>query len=296
MKNFPQSFEPVGSDSILEQFIQLKNYVNDALSMFEDNVDEILDSNDFVQTKVQNLTNEQKAQARENIGAGASTINVVDNLDSSSSFDALSANQGRVLNEKINTDVESLRRDTTIIFSQLQNQVDDNIEDISELFQQSARALKTPMTTPFETEIVGVDTSNSQIGITVGDGIKIENGTIKGISIKELWKNNSITSSFPQTTITLNSADYDFLLTIFAANTSDNKYENSSITKKGNNISINAVIASSASPYIYVVTRSAVRNSDTSYTFNVCSQATPSGTTTANQRLIPKYIYGIKVV
>ena len=157
------------------------------------------------------------------------------------------------------------------------------------------------MTRPTEIELIGIDSTNSQIGVGIGNEFKIENGILKSnlngkMLIKELWVNSKVTSSFAQTKITLNSADYDFLLTIFGSNTSDNKYENSSITKKGNNISINAVICSSASPYIYVLSRSGVRNSDTSYTFNECSQSTPSGTTTANQRLIPKYIYGIKVV
>lgn len=173
MKNFPQSFEPVGSDSILEHFIQLKNYVNNALSMFEDNVNEILDSNDFVQTKVQNLTNEQKAQARENIGAGASTINVVDNLDSTSGIDALSANQGHVLQG---------------LFAQLNTKVEENTETIDEhttnisgLNQQSARALKTPIVAPTTTELVGIDDNNSQVNISVGDGLKLNNGMLKSL-------------------------------------------------------------------------------------------------------------------
>ena len=171
MKNFPQSFEPVGSDSILEQFIQLKNYVNDVLSMFEDNVNEILDSNDFVQTKVQNLTNEQKEQARENIGAGASTINVVDNLDSTSIIDALSANQGHVLQglfAQLNTKVEE-NTDT----------IDEHTTNISSLNQQSARALKTPIVSPTATELVAIDDNNSQVGVSLGTGLKLENGTLK---------------------------------------------------------------------------------------------------------------------
>lgn len=170
MKNFPQSFEPVGSDSILEQFIQLKNYVNDVLSMFEDNVNEILDSNDFVQTKVQNLTNEQKAQARENIGAGASTINVIDNLNSTSSVDALSANQGHVLQGlyyQLNTKVEE-NTET----------IDEHTSNISSLNQQSARALKTPISTPEDTIIVGVDDNGDQINLQVGNGLFVANGIL----------------------------------------------------------------------------------------------------------------------
>lgn len=170
MKNFPQSFEPVGSDSILEQFIQLKNYVNDALSMFQDNVNEIIDSNDFVQTKVQNLTNEQKAQARENIGAGAASINVIDNLNSTSSVDALSANQGHVLQGlfyQLNTKIEE-NTET----------IDEHTTNISSLNQQSARALKTPISTPADTIVVGVDDNGDQINLQVGNGLFVANGIL----------------------------------------------------------------------------------------------------------------------
>lgn len=284
MENFPQSFEPVGSDSILEQFIQLKNYLNDILS-----------SNEYLKTIEQNLTEKQKAQVRENIGAGAATINVVDNTDSTSAIDALSANQGRVLNEKINSSVQTL--------NQLILQINANGGDIaslqgdvSDLNEKIAKTLTTPMIAPNSTELVGIDDNNSQVGISVGNGLSLDDGLLSGISIKELWKNPNTSVNFVATTVTLNSDDYDFLLTIWGSNRNDILYENSCIVKKGNNISMNSVICSSSSPYIYVVNRSAVRNSDTSYTFDECYQSTPSGTNTANQRLIPKYIYGIKVV
>ena len=85
MENFPQSFEPVGSDSILEQFVELKQNV--------------LDSNEYVKTTAQSLSESEKAQARSNIGASEGATEVVDSLDSNSTTSALSANQGRVLNE-----------------------------------------------------------------------------------------------------------------------------------------------------------------------------------------------------
>ena len=54
----------------------------------------------FVSYLEQNLTDEEKAQARANIGVSGS-VDVVDSLDSTSSQKALSANQGRILNSKI---------------------------------------------------------------------------------------------------------------------------------------------------------------------------------------------------
>ena len=54
----------------------------------------------FISYLEQNLTDEEKAQARANIGVSAS-VDVVDSLDSTSAQKALSANQGRILNSKI---------------------------------------------------------------------------------------------------------------------------------------------------------------------------------------------------
>lgn len=162
MENFPQSFEPVGSDSILEQFIQLKNKIQNILT------------NEIVKTTPQNLTEEQKEQARENIGAGSATINIIDNLLSQSSIDALSANQGRVLNNKIDISVYDL-----------QNEIDANGGDIaslqgdvSELNQEIARTLKTPLSTPAETQVVGIDDNGDQINLNVRNGLSIVNNTI----------------------------------------------------------------------------------------------------------------------
>ena len=46
----------------------------------------------------------------------------------------------------------------------------------------NSMVLKRPSTTPFETEIVGVNTSNNQIGITAGDGISLANDSISVVN------------------------------------------------------------------------------------------------------------------
>lgn len=97
MKNFPQTYEPTGSMSILEQFVGLKNFMNNKLN-----------SNEYVKTTEQTLTEEQKEKVRENIGVGSS--NVIDNVNSTSTTESLSANQGRVLNEKIDSNVNELQQ------------------------------------------------------------------------------------------------------------------------------------------------------------------------------------------
>lgn len=163
MENFPQTYEPTGSMSILEQFVGLKNFMNNKLN-----------SNEFIKSTPQELTEQEKAQARENIGAGASTINVIDNLTSQSNIDALSANQGRVLNEKIDSRVQ-----------ELQNDIDANGGDIaglqgdvSELNQTMQRTLKTPLATPPETLIVGIDDNGDQFNLNVRNGLFISNNSI----------------------------------------------------------------------------------------------------------------------
>lgn len=48
--------------------------------------------------------------------------------------------------------------------------------DISELNQQMARTLKTPLQSPYETVLVSIDDSNSQSNLFIGSGLSIENG------------------------------------------------------------------------------------------------------------------------
>lgn len=296
MKNFPQSFEPVGSDSILEQFIQLKNYLNDILS-----------SNEYLKTIEQNLTEEQKAQVRENIGAGSATINVIDNLVSTSIADPLSANQGRVLNEKITNDIESLRLSTVSLFSQLQNQVDDNIEDISELFQQSARALKTPIVSPTATELVGIDDNNSQVGLSIGGGLSLENGTIKNNAIKLLWQNPNPTSTraFSPQTITLNSSDYDFLVVVFTDEYPGSNNYHSTIIPKGQKgyleLNNNRGYYNTNGDSIVWQRRTITYVSDTEYTIGECNLTRWLSQTSAinsvyNNGNKPMKIWGVKAL
>ena len=113
MENFPQSFEPVGSDSILEQFVELKQNV--------------LDSNEYVKTTAQSLSESEKAQARSNIGASQGATEVVDSLDSNSTTAALSANQGRVLNEQAQA-----------ISSQVENHTNEISENTAAIAQNDA--------------------------------------------------------------------------------------------------------------------------------------------------------------
>lgn len=132
--------------------------------------------------------------------------------------------------------------------------------------------------------------------INAGNGIEIANGVISVSNIKELWANPNPTSNFSSQTVTLNSSDYDFLIIIWNEHFSDAEYDNGVIVKKGKNIALNSIVASGYSPYIYLQNRYVIRNSDISYTFKDCLEATPSGRSTNNARIIPRYIYGLKGV
>lgn len=55
----------------------------------------------------------------------------------------------------------------------------ENVEtNLSEINPKVARALLTPMTTPSELKLVGIDTSNSQEMINVGETLQVNNGEI----------------------------------------------------------------------------------------------------------------------
>lgn len=65
----------------------------------------------------------------------------------------------------------------------LSEDFDDRISDlettVTELTPEVAKSLKTPMTAPISTELVAVDTANGQAMIKVGEGLVIEDDTLK---------------------------------------------------------------------------------------------------------------------
>lgn len=70
----------------------------------------------------------------------------------------------------------------------LSEDFDDRISDleasVTQLAPQVAKSLKTPMSAPGSTELVAVDTSNGQAMISIGDGLVIENNTLKATTLK----------------------------------------------------------------------------------------------------------------
>lgn len=54
--------------------------------------------------------------------------------------------------------------------------------DVTEINQQLARALKTPLVRPTSTKLVAVDNTNAQEMVGIGDGLAIENGTLNAVN------------------------------------------------------------------------------------------------------------------
>lgn len=103
----------------------------------------------------------------------------------------------------------------------------------------------------------------------------------------KLWENPSPTSAFASQNITLSSSDYDILLVITRAHTSNDICQ-SAITYKGGNADVFSSFYSSNQ--ILVRQRALTYVSDTSYTVENCTQ----NGTAVNECLIPLVIYGIK--
>lgn len=69
--------------------------------------------------------------------------------------------------------------DNTITSAKIANyQVTDDKLTITTL-NKINNALQTPATAPTVTELVGIDTNNAQLNIGIGEGLSLENGTLK---------------------------------------------------------------------------------------------------------------------
>lgn len=205
MANFPQSFEPVNSDSILEQFLQLKgnvNRVNEAMVNVEQTADSAFEKssnneasiqvleNDVqtlstgletaeqnlskcVRFDVQSLTDAQKAQARSNIGASASA-------ESSTTVLVNGVAQTQIqFDSDPQTQIDSAKSEISALNSRVETTEDSITTNAGAISALDEKALKTPMTAPAENEIPTINTANAQVNVTVGNGLKIETNELK---------------------------------------------------------------------------------------------------------------------
>ena len=133
--------------------------------------------------------------------------------------------------------------------------------------------------------------SHYRFGIELPD----TEGVINAEYMTLLWENPNTTASFPSQTITLNSADYDFLLTIYSISTAYGTAQMAdTIVKKGDNLVMTALSATT-SANVQVALRTGLYVSDTSYTItDGYFQTQGSARTTNNNYCVPIAIYGIK--
>lgn len=103
---------------------------------------------------------------------------------------------------------ENITYDENVLYvtPDLSEDYDDRISElentVTELTPDVMRALKTPMARPTTTEIVAVDNTNSQAMLSIGDGLTIENDTLKvtggsggGVQVIDNLSSTSTTSA-----------------------------------------------------------------------------------------------------
>lgn len=169
----------------------------------------------------------------------------------------------------------------------------------AEIQNRITRALITPTSAPSETELVGINANNSQVSISAGNGINIDNGVISASNMKVLWENqNKNGSDFNAMTITLNSSDYDFLMIVYSLYLSNEPNRSSVIVPKGSTGRLTWVGVSSNSSYSYeICKREFTTTTDTQIQFFDNFYSLKGATaSTYNNRNVPLVIYGIKVV
>lgn len=101
---------------------------------------------------------------------------------------------------------------------------------LTEITPNVMRALKTPISAPSSTELVGVDGSNAQTMIGIGDGLSIENGTLKATgggsdvivdSALSTTSTNPVQNKVVTEAIKQNETDISSLETLVGTNISD---------------------------------------------------------------------------
>ena len=131
-----------------------------------------------------------------------------------------------------------------------------------------------------EQEQIAYKASHYRFGVEIPD----TSGVINAEYMTLLWENPNTTQSFASQNITLNSADYDFLLAIFAFSNTYASYQFSTIVSKGKDI-----VASFGSANVTYY-RQCQYISNTEYNVDNAKK----GTSTDNTVCIPIAIYGIK--
>jgi len=139
-----------------------------------------------------------------------------------------------------------------------------------------------------EQEKTAYKASHYRFGVEVPD----TEGVINAEYMKLLWENPNTTQAFAEQTVTLSSADYDFLLFIYSVSVTTPE-RCSVIAPKGSNAWLD--LASTLNSGTVTARRSATYNSATSISFGTAYIAQGASTHAENTSVdIPIAIYGIK--
>lgn len=167
--NFPQTIDPVKSHTILEQFLELNN-----------NVEKINQGYNELAPQVDTNTNDI-AQLKTQVAESGTRVKINGQPVAEWSPDVLSSDVAT--NTEDIGQIRLAQASDSLVIVALQSDNITNKQNISDLqgetsylYQQEARSLKTPLTPPTTPNLIGVDSSNSQVLIPLLDLFPI--GTI----------------------------------------------------------------------------------------------------------------------
>lgn len=158
----------------------------------------------------------------------------------------------------------------------------------TELQNRLMRALLTPTSAPTETELVGINVNNSQVGIGIGDGFNLENGVLSPkLKIDLLWISPNTEVEYAEQTQPLDLTDYSHVLIEFRIIKSA-AYFTHQLVRKGVAGYVSNIFSQSSPNY-----NRGVRGV---YNYGVTFENGAVGDTQDNNVMIPSRIYGIKGV
>ena len=174
----------------------------------------------------------------------------------------------------------------------------------TELQNRLMRALITPTSAPSETELVGINANNAQVGIGIGQGLSLIGNVLNASSIKLLWQNSNPNNNISTGTINLTSSDYDYLIFV-TDKYRGTGYIDTTMVNKGRSLKpqymTNTGYYNNQGDSIFQVYRNITYVNDTTYTIDGCqarnwlSSSQAYNRTGFNDAIIPLFVLGVKL-
>lgn len=140
------------------------------------------------------------------------------------------------------------------------------------------------------------NTGTDLVAETAQAAIVEVNAKTSGLTrMTKLWENPAPTAGFAAQTITLNSADYDYLMIVCSHSTSYPNRQTSTIVQKG--YTATCALLSATGGGVQANSRIFTYSNDTTYSVATGQTATGAGSySTADTLCVPQVIYGIKII